>query len=92
LTDSSSSIKYGRIISGVHSRTVKGNFVKNEDGPAAVTGGRIVHKKSLSGSGINQNLTGRRMRRMIRKSEDLPEKSACFVTCGIIAVVDYRQL
>lgn len=50
--------------------------MKIEDGPAAVTGDESC-LTSLSYSGDNWNVTGRRMRRMIRKSEDLPEKSAC---------------
>jgi hypothetical protein len=69
-------IKHDRIISGVRYRTVKGNFVKIEDGPAAVTGDESCIT-SLSYSVNNRNMMGRRMKRMIRKSEDLPEKSAC---------------
>jgi hypothetical protein len=37
-------IKNKYSISGVHARTVRGNFVKIEDGPAAVTGDES-HKK-----------------------------------------------
>ena len=65
-----------KTISGVRYRTVKGNLVKIEDGPAAVTGDESC-QKSLSDSGYKWKKTGRRMKRMIRKSEDLPEKPAC---------------
>jgi hypothetical protein len=69
-------IKHDRIISGVRYRTVKGNFVKIEDGPAAVTVDESCIT-SLSYLVTNWNMMGRRMRRMIRKSEDLPERLVC---------------
>jgi len=49
-------------------KSLRGNPVKIGNGPAAVTGDEGC-TKSLSD--INQ--TGRRSKRMIRKSEDLPE-------------------
>jgi len=46
--------------------------VKIEDGPAAVTGDESCIT-SLSTSENKRQLMGRRMKRVIRKSEDLPE-------------------
>ncbi len=98
LTKSCSPIKDDRIISGVHCRTVKGNFVQIEDGPAAVTGDESGIT-SLSYSVNNRNMPGRRMKRMIRKSEDLPEKSVCLsavtnqpIFCGHFITVFYAVL
>ena len=53
--------------------------MKIGDGPAAVTGDESCIK-SLWYSVINRNVVGRRMKRLIRKSEDLPGKSVCLLS------------
>jgi len=64
--------------------------VKIEDGPAAVTGDESCIT-SLSTSENKRQLMGRRMKRVIRKSEDLPEMPVWFCSaCCIVTVVDYR--